>query len=493
MASNCMGAVSRLRAQYGLQIDASDKGTGPGQRVELADVLPALAQHNRARCASLRGQTVDEETYAPWDFECTAELVSKGMRLRDGRSLRPHQERALAALLDERGRARSGCAKLPCGAGKTLFALAHLARLETCALICTNSNMASEHWHAQLEHFFEPPRDGVIVVTAETHTARLHTVLARRPAVVICTYQLLTVRGQTSETAACIALLLALPYGLLVLDEAQTAVADQFRRVLQVPHVAALAVSATFMREDGEMEVLFERLGPVLVEVERQALVEQGHLARVERVEVHVKDTSPGGRADELNREIVHPRKLALCAQICEWHTSRNGNVIVFCDLHQPLARVHEVLAFVLDEERVLGPLTMHTPAAERIDMLARLRGGPGHVLCISRVGDTSIDLPGATALVQVSCTNGGQNQELQRTGRVQRPAPRSATEPHPPRTHVAYTLVTCDSDEMRHVVGRRECMEREGYPSCVLAEGTREDIDAAPMMQIVEDMLALL
>ena len=49
--------------------------------------------------------------------------------------------------------------------------------------------------------------------------------------------------------------------------------------------------------------------------------------------------------------------------------------------------------------------------------------------ICLSKIGDTSIDLPEANVIIQVSSHFGSRRQEAQRLGRILRPKSTTATD----------------------------------------------------------------
>jgi len=392
-----------------------------------------------------------------WAFVESTALICKGAVPRDPNALRGYQVESLGRLLDAEGRALSGNAKMPCGAGKTLLALWHAVRLETYTLVLTNSNMSTLQWVSQLRAHFELPAGAVLALGAGMPGSgdgrnERHRLLRDRPLFVICTYHTATLQG---APGGAVGLLRALPHGLLVLDEAQTSVASCFSRALAIPCASVLAISATFKRQDQRIELLERAVGPLLVDVPRGLLVSGGFLAEVGRVELHVPAPAAGGGVSSL-----HAHKVAVLFSLIERHLLAGGDkVLVFCDRLHHVATVHRLLVeYVAGRAPVLGPLTMDTPAGRRQAQLDAFRGAERAVLCLSRVADAAVDLPGANVLVQVSCATASHNQEMQRTGRVQRPGRGGV--------HVAYTMVTRGSREVQHAASRRQCMEAEGYAS---------------------------
>jgi len=270
-------------------------------------------------------------------------------------------------------------------------------------------------WVAQLRANFRLPEGAVLALgtgVSEVHNAR-HRLLRNRPMFVVCTYSAATLQGAPDSP---VALLRVLPYGLLILDAAQTAVAKCFRRALEIPCASVLAISATFMHQDGCIELLQQQVGPLLVDVPRALLVAGGFIADVSRVELHVCGPGPGGDVP------LHPHKVVALLSLLEHHLLSRGNkVVVFCDWLQHVAAVHRLLSdHVRGRAPVLGAVTIHTPAGQRQAHLEAFRSAGRAVLCLSRVADSAVDLPGANVLVQVSCS-GWPRQGMRRAGRVQR------------------------------------------------------------------------
>ncbi|CAO3628969.1 unnamed protein product [Cunninghamella echinulata] len=83
------------------------------------------------------------------------------------------------------------------------------------------------------------------------------------------------------------------------------------------------------------------------------------------------------------------------------------------------------------------------------------------NTLFLSRIGDTSLDLPAATVLIQVSSHFGSRRQEAQRLGRVLRAKKRNEKGFY----SRFYTLITNDTHEVTFSERRRQFLEEEcGY-----------------------------
>jgi DNA excision repair protein ERCC-3 len=86
--------------------------------------------------------------------------------------------------------------------------------------------------------------------------------------------------------------------------------------------------------------------------------------------------------------------------------------------------------------------------------------------ICISKVGDTSIDLPEANVIIQVSSHFGSRRQEAQRLGRILRPKASTAQDGTNRSSFNAffYTLVSSDTQEMFYSAKRQQYLIDQGY-----------------------------
>ena len=98
--------------------------------------------------------------------------------------------------------------------------------------------------------------------------------------------------------------------------------------------------------------------------------------------------------------------------------------------------------------------------------MLFRSASDALRTICISKVGDTSIDLPEANVIIQVSSHFGSRRQEAQRLGRILRPKSFTARDGTNRSTFNAffYTLVSSDTQEMFYSAKRQQYLIDQGY-----------------------------
>lgn len=101
------------------------------------------------------------------------------------------------------------------------------------------------------------------------------------------------------------------------------------------------------------------------------------------------------------------------------------------------------------------------TPQQERMRILENFRYNElVNTIFLSSVGDTSIDLPEATCLIQISSHYGSRRQEAQRLGRILR-AKRRNDEGF---NAFFYSLVSKDTQEMYYSTKRQAFLVDQGY-----------------------------
>ena len=102
--------------------------------------------------------------------------------------------------------------------------------------------------------------------------------------------------------------------------------------------------------------------------------------------------------------------------------------------------------------------------------------------ICISKVGDTSIDLPEANVIIQVSSHFGSRRQEAQRLGRILRPKTDTPMDGSNKSSFNAffYTLVSTDTQEMFYSTKRQQYLIDQGYTfKIVTTLSARADLEA--------------
>jgi DNA excision repair protein ERCC-3 len=164
----------------------------------------------------------------------------------------------------------------------------------------------------------------------------------------------------------------------------------------------------------------------------------------------------------------MNPKKFQICQYLIHYHESRGDKIIVFSD---------NVYALQTYARKLKKPfIDGGTSQQERLRVLQNFQHNPAmNTLFLSKVGDTSIDLPEATCLIQISSHFGSRRQEAQRLGRILR-AKRRNDEGF---NAFFYTLVSKDTEEMYYSTKRQQFLIDQGYSFKVIT--SLEGMDATP------------
>lgn len=196
-------------------------------------------------------------------------------------------------------------------------------------------------------------------------------------------------------------------------------------------------------------------------------LTAQGYLANVQCVEIWCPMTGPfmkeylmasNARLKQI-LYVMNPSKLRATEYLVRFHEARGDKIIVFSDLVYSL----KLYAKMLKKPLIYG----ETPERERQAILGTFRATDAiRTICISKVGDTSIDLPEANVIIQVSSHFGSRRQEAQRLGRILRPKKYTQQDGSNRSSFNAffYTLVTTDTQEMFYSAKRQQYLIDQGY-----------------------------
>jgi DNA excision repair protein ERCC-3 len=157
----------------------------------------------------------------------------------------------------------------------------------------------------------------------------------------------------------------------------------------------------------------------------------------------------------------MNPTKVRVCAYLINFHERKGDKILVFCDNLYCLKRY----ASLMKRHYICGSVKQ----SDRIRLLERFKT-TDEVSClfVSRVGDSAIDLPTASVIIQIACTDGSRRQEAQRMGRILRPkSGRVDTETH---NAFFYTLVSPQTEEVYYASKRQSFLVDQGYSFKVLA-----------------------
>lgn len=346
--------------------------------------------------------------------------------------LRPYQDEAFRAWLENGGQ---GIIALPTGAGKTVIAIAAMAKLNKRTLIVVYTKEHVKQWIDAIARFSN----------AAGMTGAYYSEEKRLAPITVTTYQ----------SAHRYIKKLAPHFSLAIFDEAHHLPAEKFRAIaVGLPAPYRLGLSATPEREDGKHEELFPLLGGVVYRSSPGELTSRGYLApyviRTIKVDLDPDEKSKykalrrkyfnlargrsfqellrdakNGDPDAIEALRVHKEmekivqyskaKLRAVEKIVRDELMKGNKIIVFTQLR---GQAEEIA-------RRVGGLLLHggIDKKRRDLVLEKFKRASKGVLVLTTVGDEGLDIPDASVGILVSGT-GSPRQFIQRLGRLLRPSP---------------------------------------------------------------------
>lgn len=402
----------------------------------------------KSRCVELDCPLLEE-----YDFANDIFVPNIKIDLNSTSTIRKYQEKALYKMFN-RGRARSGVIVLPCGAGKTIVGIAAVTIIKKKALIVCNSTVSVEQWKSQFIKWSNISSNKIKTFIG----GQFKTIKNTKTDIIVTTYSMISFGGQRAKlSASLLDEIKRQEWGVVVLDEVHIVPANIFRKVLGVIKThCKLGLTATLLREDRKVGDIGFLIGPKLFEANWLDLEQIGFLAMACCAEIccplptdffQVYLIESGMTRQNLCA--LNPNKARVCDFLIRYHESRGDRILVFSDNVFALRSYATKMA----KSFIYGAIG----SIERIRILKRFQEQEGQTLFISRIGDTSIDLPEANVILQISSHYGSRRQEAQRLGRILRPKSKS-------RKAFFYSLVTSNTEEMFYASKRQQFLVSQGY-----------------------------
>lgn len=405
----------------------------------------------KARCQAMGCPALEE-----YDFRNDEVNPTLDIDLKPNAQIRSYQEKSLSKMFGN-GRAKSGIIVLPCGAGKTLVGITAACTIKKGTIVLCTSSMSVVQWRNEFLRWSNIDPGDIAIFTSDNKEK-----FKRSTGIIVSTYSMVSqTRARSHDAEKMMEWIQSREWGLMILDEVHVVPASMFRKVTSaIATQTKLGLTATLLREDDKIKDLNFLIGPKLYEANWMELAEQGHIAKVQCAEVWCPMTTEfyAEYMREKSRKaallyIMNPRKFQACQYLIDYHEKRGDKVIVFSDNVYALERY----ALKLNKAYIYGG----TPQNERMRILENFQHNEQvNTIFLSKIGDTSLDLPEATCLIQISSHYGSRRQEAQRLGRILR-AKRRNDEGF---NAFFYSLVSKDTDEMFYSSKRQAFLVDQGY-----------------------------
>ncbi|KAK6631181.1 hypothetical protein RUM43_014277 [Polyplax serrata] len=452
--------------------DKIDKEEEENEEEVISSTVSFEVNQEKIEVLQKRCIELEHPLLAEYDFRNDTHNPDINIDLKPSAILRPYQEKSLRKMFGN-GRARSGVIVLPCGAGKSLVGVTACCTVRKRALVLCNSGVSVEQWKQQFKMWSTADDSIICRFTSEAKDKPMGC------GILITTYSMITHTQKRSwEASETMKWLQDQEWGIMVLDEVHTIPAKMFRRVLTIVQShCKLGLTATLLREDDKIADLNFLIGPKLYEANWLELQKRGFIARVQCAEVWCPMTPEFYReylicrtSKKLLLYVMNPNKFRACQYLIKYHERRGDKTIVFSD--NVFALKH--YAIKMNKPFIYGP----TSQVERIQILQNFKINPKiNTIFVSKVADTSFDLPDASVLIQISSHGGSRRQEAQRLGRILRAKKGAIAEEY---NAFFYTLVSQDTIEMSYSRKRQRFLVNQGYSYKVITQlaGMEEEPD---------------
>lgn len=425
---------------------------------EPEDIQTVSFEVNQSEIETIQKRCIQLEypLLAEYDFKNDTRNPDMNIDLKPNAVLRPYQEKSLRKMFGN-GRARSGVIVLPCGAGKSLVGVTACCTVRKRCLVLCNSSVSVEQWKMQFKMWSTADDSMICRFTSDAKDKPIGS------SILITTYSMIThTQKRSYEANQVMDWLKDQEWGMMLLDEVHTIPAKMFRRVLTIVQAhCKLGLTATLVREDDKIADLNFLIGPKLYEANWLELQSKGFIARVQCAEVwctmhpeFYREYLAVKTMKKMLFFVMNPNKFRICQFLIKYHEKRNDKIIVFSDNIFALVNY----AKKMGRPYIYGP----TSQGERLQILQNFQYNPKlNTIFVSKIADTSFDLPEANVLIQISAHGGSRRQEAQRLGRILRAKKGMVTEEY---NAYFYSLVSQDTLEMQYSRKRQRFLVNQGY-----------------------------
>ena len=422
-----------------------------GKRIDTRVAMSLLHFYNPVACQGFFVQGREVLPYNP------SSQIQPGVPavppVSPGVVLRPHQVEAFHQLIPYVGMARSGIVKIPCGGGKTLLIAALVREIDLPCVIITVNRMTCTQIKDSLCAQTGMASEDVFVVSADSGSLTKQKI----PLVFITTYSMLATRlaetvAHTESHRFALDMVCALPHAAVAFDEVHQVPADCFNKISKKIHrFVTWGFSGSLMREDGNLYMLKNMVGPVVYQARTVTLVQNGYLSKISRCIVRFPQVKGADR---------NPYKLVALGFLVKNHVEHGDKILVFFDRLSDLDFAHQLLSHEqLFNVRLPEPISEKTSVQKREHIFQDFCTSPsGAAILMGKAGDVGINLPHASHAVMFQYYDGSRVQEIQRLGRIQRLREVARG--------VMYSFVTEGTVEEKFLSNRNKATEGEGYES---------------------------
>mmetsp|Transcript_26474 Transcript_26474/g.36896 ORF Transcript_26474/g.36896 Transcript_26474/m.36896 type:complete len:362 (-) Transcript_26474:1792-2877(-) len=214
-------------------------------------------------------------------------------------------------------------------------------------------------------------------------------------------------------------------WGLLVCDECHIIRSPVLvQKIIQINHKNALGLTAIIEQNKDISSLEKKIIGPEIAKIKWKKLSLFGSISKIKYIEL----TIPFSKKEKYQYDLANnnlmkftlatknSNKILICKFLVNHFSNiKNYNILIYCD---SLTLHREV-----ENHLRIPSISGTTNKVDREKIIENFRKFQGsNVILFSRVGDTSIDIPNANLIIQLSSDRSSYIQEIQRLGRIIRP-----------------------------------------------------------------------
>lgn len=369
---------------------------------------------------------------------------------------------------------------LPCAAGKTLVGVytylqesLELAPNHGRTLVVAHGPSNALQWKQQFLLHTTLPEHTICIVQDQNDTL----FCKQTTRVVIATLPMLTKQTPNSVVLK----LRSYEWQRCILDECHEAPTERYGEIFKWNVKTWTALTATPLRADGNFCVISNTIGNELSPISWSTLESMGFICPLDifKVGCPLDDQWQKFHTSRKASAFVHamielynPIKLAVAYSLLK-HWTEQVDASESHDASEPFAP-RSTIVFSDNLELLhlfcyyaqIPVVDGSTPDKQREALFADMRTRRRFAIGMSRCGDTGVDIPPISRILQLDALQGSQRQEVQRAGRALR------IDPCKTRSHM-YDLFTNGTGHETHAWTRVKFLQDQGYVAQRFAPGT--------------------
>ena len=366
---------------------------------------------------------------------------------------------------------------MPCGSGKTFTGACLIAMVQKRSLVITNFKVVANQWKREILRFFNIDELQVQSIGEDSFAYDINN----PPMITILTYDTLS-SIISVQSQSLLRKILMTNFTTIILDEAHKAVATSYFNIIVKLTGTFVALTATPVREDLEMRLLKQLVNDEHI-VCRDELIQAGFVSPVFCSTIIVP-TDPTLYDKKLKQDkllsaaVINPNKVAYLMRLLNDMIKLKHKIIVFCD---DIWSLNFTFNKIKHAHSIIGPVSMITPLKQREICIEKfIKESAGSIIMISRTGDEGIDVPCASAIIQICTSWGSRRQHAQRIGRIQRISSDSSLRCE------AISIVSDNTIEMKFAQKRDAYLQSLKYPVSISYSNITSNEDCSTLVKLL-------